>query len=40
MSRLDYILRAIAENVELAFNFGVIICGFYALWVLFSALTK
>jgi hypothetical protein len=40
MSRLDYILRAISEHIELAFNFGVVVCGFYVIWVLFSALTK
>ena len=40
MSRLDYFLRDFNNCVEFLFNFGVIICGLYVLWVLFSALTK
>jgi hypothetical protein len=40
MSQFDYIWQAITPYIEFFFNFGVIICGFYAIWVLFSALTK
>jgi hypothetical protein len=40
MTKWDYLIKAIAEQVELFFNLGVVICGFYALWVLFSLLTR
>jgi hypothetical protein len=40
MSRFDYIWQAITSTWNDLLAFGVVIAGFYALWVLFSAIIK
>jgi len=40
LSKLDYFLQWFCNITEQLFSFFVIIAGFYALWLVFSALTQ
>jgi hypothetical protein len=40
MSRFDYLLQSITTLRDDLLAFGVVIAGFYVIWVLFSAIIK
>jgi hypothetical protein len=40
MNKLDYFLQWFCNITEQLLSFFVIIAGFYALWLVFSALTQ
>lgn len=37
---MSQLFKFAGEFIEVFYSLGVVVCGFYVIWVLFSALTK